>query len=111
MTWKTVQKLMRVGYTSEGDGCAGTNLAQNVDQTDKQHSLVYCSLIRNIFALHGLAESCEPPSSHGPGSVIADQKTFLHISRRQGKRRRKEGEKKRARRGHTALSLLWSFGE
>lgn len=27
------------------------------------------------------------------------------------KRRRKEGEKKRARRGHTALSLLWSFGE
>lgn len=27
------------------------------------------------------------------------------------KRRRKEGEKKRARRGHTALSLPWSFGE
>ena len=27
------------------------------------------------------------------------------------KRRRKEGEKKRARRGHTALALLWSFGE
>lgn len=27
------------------------------------------------------------------------------------KRRRKEGEKKRARRGHTALLLAWSFGE
>ncbi len=57
VTWQTVQRLMRVGYTSEGTGCAGTNSTQNVDQTDTQHSLAYYSLIRNIFALHGLAES------------------------------------------------------
>lgn len=48
---------MRVMYTLEGVGCAGTGSAQNEDQTDTQHSLAYYSLIRNIFALHGLAES------------------------------------------------------
>lgn len=57
VTWQTVQRLTRVGYTSEGTGCAGTSSTQNVDQTDIQHSLAYYSLIRNIFALHGLAES------------------------------------------------------
>lgn len=43
-------------------------------------------------------------------SVLIKRHFFTSPDARE-KRRRKEGEKKRARRGHTALSLLWSFGE
>lgn len=32
-------------------------------------------------------------------------------AREKKKKKKREGEKKRARRGHTALSLPWSFGE
>lgn len=43
-------------------------------------------------------------------SGLIKRRFFTSLDARE-KRRRKEGEKKRARRGHTALSLLWSFGE
>lgn len=44
-------------------------------------------------------------------SELIKRHFFTSPDAREKKTRRKEGEKKRARRGHTALSLLWSFGE
>lgn len=77
-----------------------------------RHPLAYYSLIRNIFFLSWTdwQSPTSHPTSHGPGSVRADQKTFLHISRRQGRKEKKRRREEKSQKGAYCSLFPWAFG-
>lgn len=85
-------------------------VAQSVYQTNTQHSLAYYSLIRDIFSLAWVGIVLLA-SLHAAQALSELIKRYFLTSPDAGGKVEKRREKKRARRGHTALSLLWSFGE
>lgn len=123
MTWQMVQKLMRVEYTSEGTGCAGTNFTQDVDQTNTQHSLVYCSLIRNIFCLARIGRVPLATLFTWPGLCQDWSKDVSSHLQTPGKKEKKRGREEKSQKGaycslftlvfwwmrtfHNTLSLLF----
>ncbi|MED6272879.1 hypothetical protein CHARACLAT_001157 [Characodon lateralis] len=99
---------MRVGYTSEGNGCAGTNFTQNVDQTDTQHSLVYCSLIRNIFLpwLDWQSPASHPLHMAQALSELIKRRFFTSPDAREKKEKKRGREEKSQKGAYCSLFTL-----